>query len=92
MNSEQRQRELEQTIERARAELSALADGTWVELTVSNNGVTPADLAQRAGISDSAANERLKRLWRVGLVTRTSETIVGGGRFFRYRLEDASRW
>lgn len=88
MNTELRKHELEELIERSRAELAALADGTWMKLALSNKGVTPSEVARDATgkLTLQAANERLRRLWRVGLATRELELLPGGGRRYRYQL------
>lgn len=88
-----RSNELEATIERSRAELSALQNGTWDALLLyrwhdGHEGITPSELAEVLDLAPSTANERLRKLWRAGLVTREWELVEGGGRSFRYRIDD----
>lgn len=85
-----RDHELEGIIVRARAELSALSDGTWGALLLwrRHGGITPAELAEVLDLTVTTANERLRKLWRADLATRDAEHVEGGGRTFRYSIAD----
>lgn len=72
--------------------LNAAENGTLNELERLENadgeGVFARDLARVLGISHSAANMRLERLFDAGFVTRRSVRLVNasGGRAWRYAL------
>jgi hypothetical protein len=81
--------------ERVRAQIVGLENGTlpWLE---ERSGLparerTPPAFAQSLGISLSSANDRLKRLWRAGVVERDAlfrpPGVGGGRRIYSYRMK-----
>lgn len=74
-------RYLRAQIERLRAELCAVEDGTMSYVEEVREGITAEGLANAAAISPQAANNRLRRLERVGILERDRAVIPGGGRY-----------
>jgi response regulator of citrate/malate metabolism len=82
--------------QRVRAQIVALENGTlsWLEerADLPERDRTPPELAQSLHISLSSANDRLKRLWRAGVVERDavfrSQGMGAGRRIYSYRMKE----
>lgn len=77
-------RELRLEADRLNATAAAIEDGTWA--AVVQHDPTPGELAECIDCSVAGANNRLRRLYDLGLLDRRQIKVAGGGRQFRYRL------
>lgn len=78
-------RELRAEADRLRATADAIEDGTW-DFVCEASDRRPVALAERLGVSVQAANNRLRRLYDIGLADRERVAVAGGGREFSYSL------
>lgn len=79
-------RELRAEAARLRATAAAIEDGTWAFVVEGPDPRTAFELARRLRVTQQAANNRLRKLYDLGLVNRRHVPIPGGGREFTYEL------
>ena len=78
-------RELRAVAARLSATADAIEDGTWAFVIDAPDPRTPDALARQMGVTVQAANNRLYRLYGLGLVDRERIPVIGGGRQFAYK-------
>lgn len=81
--------DLRAQINRLKAELCALEDGS-MEFIEQAGIVTAAELANALSISHTAANNRLRRLEAVRILVRHRHVLGCGGAVWCYQLADNS--
>jgi predicted transcriptional regulator len=79
---------LRAVIDRTRAELLAVEDGTMEYVEHVRKGITATRFAEAVGITPQAANNRLKKLEAVGLLERRRVRCPSGGKQYEYDLAD----
>jgi predicted transcriptional regulator len=82
--SEVRVLRLRREIAERKAELRGVENGTL--LLVEEGPITSRSVAERLGVSDQVANNRLAELFRLGVIDRSPELLPSGGKRFLYKV------
>lgn len=80
----ERLRELEDRLERVRAEIQGIESGVLIEVEASPSGILASDIAERLGITPQAVNNHLKRLRSADLIRMERQRPAAGGRQYKH--------